>query len=223
MNKETIKKWRLIIPGIIIYFFILLGRTNSKEELFTFYKIFETFDWNYFLYLIPVLLLGTMYYLLGIRWYVWQFFVTQIQENIKDRLLNISKSKLLASQWFRIKKDRTLMNIFYSFVDNDESLKEKSKSVMFNGLIWSSFIDLSILSCLAALLYLIFSILPSKSHYIILADLLFCLCFLSIICTSLLTRRHKMLSNEQLDIIAQSKKNEVESKIKEAIDNLMIC
>jgi len=115
------------------------------------------------------------------------------------------------------------MNIFYSFVDNDESLKQKSKVVMFNGLIWSSFIDLCILSCLAALSYSILSIFTSKSHYIILADLLFCFCFLSLICTSLLTRKHKTLSNEQLDIIAQTKKNEVELKIKEAIDNLMIC
>lgn len=223
MNKETLKLWRIIIPGIIIYFLILLGLTNSKEELFAFHKIFTTLEWNDAIYLVPVFIFGTMYYLLGVRWYVWKLFNTQIQENIKDKILNISKSTLLSSQWFNLKKDRILMNIFYSFVDNDESLKQKSKVVMFNGLIWSSFIDLSILSCLAALLYSILSIFTSKSHYIILADLLFCLSFLSLICTSLLTRKHKTLSDEQLDIIAQTKKNEVEQKIKEAIDNLMIC
>lgn len=223
MNKETLKMWRLIVPGIFIFILILFGLTNSKEELFTFYKIFKTLEWNDSIYLIPVFLFGTMYYTLDVRWHVWQLFNTQIQENIKDKILNISKLTLLSSQWFNLKKDKALMNIFYSFVDNDESLKQKSKVVMFNGLIWSSFIDLSILSCLAALSYSILSIFTSKSHYIILADLLFCLSFLSLICTSLLTRRHKTLSNEQLDIIAQTKKNEVEQKIKEAIDNLMIC
>jgi hypothetical protein len=223
MNKETLKMWRLIIPGIIIFFLILFGLTNSKEELFAFYKIFKTLEWNDSIYLVPVFIFGTMYYTLGIRWYVWQLFNTQIQENIKDKILNISKLKLLSSQWFNLKKDRVLMNIFYSFVDNDESLKQKSKVVMFNGLMWSSFIDLSILSCLGALSYSILSIFTSKSHYIILADLLFCFCFFSLICTSLLTRKHKTLSNEQLDIIAQTKKNEVELKIKEAINNLMIC
>lgn len=220
MNKETIKKWRLIIPGIIIYFFILLGRTNSKEELFTFYKIFETFDWNYFLYLIPVLLLGTMYYLLGIRWYVWQFFVTQIQENIKDRLLNISKSKLLASQWFRIKKDRTLMNIFYSFVDNDESLKEKAKSVRMNGLVWSSFIDLSVLSCLSALVHSGIYIYTSKLHHVYLAWIMFCISFISLLFVCLLTYRHINKSNEQLEIITQRKKDEIDPEIQKVVDNL---
>jgi len=223
MNKETLKKWRLIIPGIIIFFLILFGFTNSKEELFTFYKIFKTLEWNDSIYLILVFFFGVIYYTLNVRWLVWQPFNAQIQENIKDKILNISNLKISSSQWFDLKKGRALMNIFYSFVDNDESLKQKSKVVMFNGLIWSSFIDLSILSCLAALSYSILSFFISKSHYIILADLLFCLSFLSLICTSLLTRRHKTLSNEQLDIIVQTKKNEVEQKIKEAIHNLMIC
>ena len=220
MNKETLKKWRLFIPGIIIFFLILLGLTNSKEELFAIHKIFKTLEWNDSIYLGLVFIFGVIYYTLDIRWLVWHPFNAQIQENIKDKILNISKLKLLSSQWFNLKKDRVLMNIFYSFVDNDASLKEKSKVVMFNGLIWSSFIDLSILSCLAGLSYSILSIFTSKSHYVILAVILFCLCFLSLICTFLLTRRQKILSNEQLEIIAQTKKNEIELKIQEAIDNL---
>ena len=223
MNKETLKKWRIFIPGIIIFFLILLGLTNSKEELFAIHKIFKTLEWSDSIYLGLVFIFGAIYYALNVRWIVWKHFNFQVQENIKNKILNASNLKLTSSQWFGLKRDRTLMIIFYSFVDNDESLKEKAKSVRLNGLLWSSFIDLSVLSCLSALFFSMLSIFTSKSHYIILADLLFCLSFLSLICTSLLTRRHKTLSNEQLDIIAQTKKNEVEQKIKEAIDNLMIC
>ena len=219
MNKETLKRWRLFIPGVIIFFLFLLGLTNSKEELFAIYKTINFLEWNDFFYIVPVIFFGVIYYALNVRWIVWKPFNAQVQENIKDKILNITNLKLPSSQWFDLKKDRALMNIFYSFVDNDASLKEKSKAVMFNGLIWSSFIDLSILSCLAAFSYSILSIFTSKLHYVILAVILFCLCFLSLACTCLLTHRQKILSNEQLDIITQTKKNEINQKIQEAIDN----
>jgi hypothetical protein len=220
MNKETLKKWRIFIPGIITVLLIRFGLTNSKEEFFTIFKISKTLELNNFFYILPVLFFGIIYYALNVRWIVWKPFNFQVQENIKNKILNTSNLKLLSSQWFGLKKDRALMNIFYSFVDNNESLKEKSKVVIFNGLIWSSFIDLSVLSCLSALSFSIISIFTSKSHHIYLSWIFFNICFVSLVFTSLLTFRHIKLSNEQLEIITQTKTDEIDPKIQKAIVNL---
>ena len=220
MNKETLKKWRLVIPGIFTIFFIRVGLTNSKEEFFTIYKMSKTLEWNNIFYVVPVLIFGVIYYALNVRWIVWKPFNAQVQENIKNKILNASSLKLTSSQWFKMKKDRTLMIIFYSFVDSDESLKEKAKSVRLNGLIWSSFIDLSVLSCLSALSFSMLSIFTSKSHHVYLAWIMFCISFISLLFICLLTYRHINKSNEQLEIITQRKKDEIDPEIQKAVDNL---
>jgi len=84
MNKETLKKWRLFIPGIIIFFLILPGLTNSREELFTIHKIFKTLEWNDSIYLGLVFIFGAIYYALNVRWFIWKPFNAQVQENIKN-------------------------------------------------------------------------------------------------------------------------------------------
>ena len=220
MNKETLKKWRIFIPGIIIFFLILFGLTNSKEELFAIHKIFKTLEWNDSIYLGLVFIFGAIYYTLNVRWIVWKPFNFQVQENIKNKILNASNLKLTSFNWFKIKKDRALMNIFYSFVDSNESLKEKAKSVRLNGLMWSSFIDLSVLSCLSALVHSGIFIFTSKLHHVYLAWIMFCISFISLLFVCLLTYRHINKSNEQLEIITQRKKDEIDPEIQKAIDNL---
>lgn len=211
------------MPGIIIIVLFFFGLTNSKEELFAIHKIFKTLEWNDIFERAPVIFFGVIYYALNVRWVVWKPFNFQVQENIKNKILNASNLTLTSFQWFKIKKDRALMNIFYSFVDNDESLKEKAKSVRMNGLAWSSFIDLSVLSCLSALVHSGIYIFTSKLHHVYLAWIMFCISFISLLFVCLLTYRHINKSNEQLEIITQRKKDEIDPEIQKAIDNLMIC
>jgi len=220
MSKETLKKWRLLIPGIVIILFILPGLTNSKDELFAIDKMITALKWTDSFYLVLVIVLGAIYYSLNIRWFVWKPFNYQVQENIKDKLLNASNVLITAHDWYKLKSNRAILNIFYDFVDNNESLKEKSKGVRFNGLIWSSFIDLTILSVLAGFVYSILLIFTTKEHYVYLALLLFCLSYISLAFSWLLTYKHKSMSNEQLEVIIQTKQNEINTKIKEAIDSL---
>ena len=220
MNKETLKTWRIFIPGIITILLIIFGLTNSKEEILTFYKIFKPLERNDIFVIAPVLFFGVIYYALNVRWVIWKPFIFQVQENIKNKILNASTLKLTSSDWYKIKKDRALMIIFYSFVDNDESLKEKAKSVRLNGLAWSSFIDLSVLSCLSALLHSGIYVFTSKLYHIYLAWILFLSYFISLVFVFLLTRKHIKLSNEQLEVIIQRKKEKINSEIQKAVDNL---
>lgn len=220
MDKETLKKWRLVIPGIIIIIFIIPGLTNSKEELLQIDKIIMNLKWTDAFYLGLVVIIGVIYYTLNIRWFVWKPFNTQVQENIKDNLLSASDLALTASKWYEIKQSRILMTIFYHYVDNDESLKEKSKGVRFNGLIWSSFIDLTILSCLTAIVYSILSLFTTMAHFVYIATFLFFLGLIALAFTWLLTYRHIKLSNEQIHVIIQTKGSELSQKITEAITNL---
>jgi hypothetical protein len=220
MSKETLKKWRLLIPGIIIILFIIPGLTNSKEELFAIDKIVKALKWTDSFYLALVIILGAIYYSLNLRWVVWKPFNSQVQENIKDKILNASSLKISAENWYKIKRGRAIITIFYDFVDNNESLKDKSKGVRFNGLIWSSFIDLTILSLVAGFVYSVLLVFTSKEHYVYLALLLFCLCFVSLAFSWLLTYKHKSMSNEQIEVILQTKRNEIDTKIQEAIDSI---
>lgn len=201
-------------------FLILFSLTNSKEELFAIHKIFKTLEWNDSIYLGLVFIFGVIYYALNVRWIVWKPFNFQVQENIKNKILNASKLELTSSKWFNLKRGRALMNIFYSFVDSDESLKEKAKSVRLNGLAWSSFIDLSVLSCLSALLNSGIYIFTSKLHHVYLAWIMFCISFISLLFVCLLTYRHIDKSNEQLEIIIQRKKDEIDPEIQKAVNNL---
>lgn len=220
MSKETLKKWRLLIPGIIIILLILPGLTDSKEELFEIDKMIKAFKWTDTFYLAVVILLGVIYYSINLRWFVWKPFNTKVQENIKDTILNASNLSLKASDWYKLKSSRAVITVFYDFVDNNESLTDKSKGVRFNGLIWSSFIDLTILSGLAGFIYSILLIFTSKEHYVYLALMLFCLSYISLAFTWLLTYKHKNMSNEQLEVILQTKQNEIDIKIQEAVDSL---
>jgi hypothetical protein len=220
MDKETLKRWRLVIPGIIILLFIIPGLTNSKEELLEIDKIIINLKWTDAIYLALVIVMGVVYYALNIRWLVWKPFNTQVQNNIKDKLLNVSQLSLTASDWYKIKYSRTLMTIFYYFVDNDESLKDKSKGVRFNGLIWSSFIDLTVLSGFTGFVYSFLSIFTTKTHFIYISSFMFLMCLVALGFSWLMTYRHIKLSNEQIEVIIQTKKAEIDEKLKEAIQNL---
>ena len=90
MNKETLKTWRIFIPGIITILLIIFGLTNSKEEILTFYKIFKPLERNDIFVIAPVLFFGVIYYALNVRWVIWKPFIFQVQENIKNKILNAS-------------------------------------------------------------------------------------------------------------------------------------
>lgn len=220
MEKETLKIWRLLIPGIIILIFFIPWLTNSKEELFKIDSVFKSFKWTDTFYLGVIILLEAIYYAVNARNLVWKPYHTKIQENIKDTLLTSCTIELTTKQWYGIKKGRALMNIFYSFVDNNPSLQEKAKGVRFNGLLWSTAIDLTTISCFGGVVYWILSLFTTKSHLIYVSSFLFIAAIIALAFTKLLTYKHMDLSNQQLEMILQTNGPDIDKKVQDAIKNL---
>ncbi len=217
MEKETLKKWRLLIPGIIIMLVIIPGLTRNIKELKNIDSIFSNFKWSDLFYLGLVVVLGAIYYLLNIRWLLWKHYNKKVQENIKDNIINECGLKMSGNIWIQLYNNESIMNLFYEFIDNDESLKEKAKDVRFNGLIWSSSFDLAIISFCGSIVYSVLSWMLSKSHYLYISVILIWAFLISIMFSSILTKRHIKISNEQLSIIKVKYKNDIDKNIEEII------
>lgn len=222
MSKEMLKRLRLIIPGIIIMLYILLGLTKTKDELMNISQLFESFKWSDLLYIALFFILGALYYALNARWFVWKHYNKIVQDNIKDTILNECTLNLSAKQWYNLKKENALMIIFYNFIDNDKSLTDQANDVRFNGLIWSTFFDITILSASAGFIYSFLFLVTTRSHYIYISVASFWLFFFALAFSSILTYRHLAKSNQQLEVIKQKYKGDINIKINEAIDNLKL-
>ena len=219
MEKNTLKRWRLIIPGVTIILLTFPLSTDNIDQLKDIGSMIKSLAWDDLWYTAVIVVVGAIYYSLNIRWLVWKHFNSKVQNNIKERIFNLCSLQYTPKIWYKLKESRALMTIFYHFVDNDESLKDKAGDVRFNGLIWSSCFDFCILSGVGGIAYYIISLVTSKNHLIYFSSILFIGFFVFLGLSSLLTYKHLSLSNAQLDVIAQKYKHEVDTKIQEALKN----
>jgi hypothetical protein len=222
MSKETLKRLRLIIPGIIIMLYIVPGMTKTTDELLGIGHLFSNLKWSDTSYLGVTFVLGALYYALNVRWLVWKHYNKIVQENIKDTILNECTLTLSSKQWNLLKKGNAIMVIFYDFVDNNESLKDKANDVRFNGLIWTTCFDMSILSAIAGFVYSILFLTTTRSNLVYISVAAFWVFFISLAFSSILTYKHLAKSTEQLDVIKQKYKPAIDEKIKETMTNLEI-
>jgi hypothetical protein len=150
MNKEMLKTLRLLIPGLMIAVGcvapLFFGTLHFAETIRTNEKLL--------LWLVPPAI-GTLYYVLNLRRYFMEVPLERIHNRIKDALLApFTNHSVIGPASTQLRKGRTILNIFYQFVDNDKSLTEKAKSVYLNGLVLSSFADLRAITLLLLPVYL---------------------------------------------------------------------
>ena len=216
MGMTALKIWRLIIPGIFILLLLLSVIQESFSELTITFTNFQLKDT---IYTILVIAFGGLYYILHIRNLLWNPYLNRVQNNIKDTLLNPYKQQLNKQQENYLRDGRKLMHIFYHFIDNDNSLLEKAKRVRFNGLIWTSTIDLTIIAACGSLLFWVKFIIETNSYNLWMALMLLILALVSFGLIQLTTKHHLSLSNEQLEIICQSYRPKLEKEVYELLQN----
>jgi len=216
MGLTALKKWRLIVPGILIIILVLFIIQKSFSD---FAETFISVQWNDIVYTILAIAIGVFYSILNIRKLLWNPYLNRVQINIKNTLLSAYKQPLSKQQQAYLVDGRKLMIIFYNFIDNDNSLKEKAKRVRFNGLKWTSMIDLVIISFCGSLIFWVKLIIETNFYYLAMALILITLALVSFGLIQLTTRDHLSLSNEQLEIICQSYKTQLEDKINELLQN----
>ena len=164
------------------------------------------------------LLAGAIYYqvnLQGLVIYPSRHFVNA---NILNKLISIYGKDLTAQQEAHLKSDQRYMHIFYRLVDSDESLKKKSYNVYFNGVFWTSSIDLFIVCIVFGFLYgCVFWQVTDASLF---RDVVLTLATLSIILHVLCVRKHIALSNNQLSFIETFKSQEVITNFNEILQQV---
>jgi len=215
MSQDTLKTFRLLIPGIIAvligyyYLTILTG------------KDFNQLDFKDFSYpLLAAVCIGTFFYLSDIRFLITNYSHKKIDLNIKNHIIKLYTKPISdKDKQFLFQKNR-LKDIFYNIVDNDESLKNKAKNVYFNGLIWTSTADLMIISLFSAIIFLIsaFIFKSSKNELIEGCFLLIIISLISIALHYLSVLKHINLSNEQIGYIETHKLTQVDSLVSKVLE-----
>jgi hypothetical protein len=212
LDINTLKRFRLLIPGFFILLLIILNISPSFDQLKEFINNIQIKD---IAYSIICFIIGILYYSCDIRKLLWKKYNSRIVENIKDKLLEPIKEFSTANRIQCLKTGRKLMNIFYYFIDRDPSLKEKAKIVRLNGLFWTSAMDGTIIGLAGSLVFWIRFAIERTRYDLNVAVILLAFSCLCMILTKLLTRKHIGLSNEQLDVIYQLYKNELIVKLNE--------
>ena len=132
--------------------------------------------------------------------------IRRINGNIHHQLLAAcSEDSLVASANETLRSGRTLMHIFYKFVDRDPTLQEKAKRVRFNGLLLTTVEDVSTTFLAGTVAYLVaFSVTDAFHHAVIAGFLLFVGLLAHFVLLPRLIETHLDLSNEQLEFIVQN-------------------
>lgn len=225
MSQETLKRFRLIVPGVIIlialYLLDLPFYDSIARKLGMGVPAWSELSEDTVLYLllvIVVVVLGGLYYAFDVRGPFLRDSLRRIRNNIRDQLLApFEDDDTIAPAAARLRKGRTLLHIFYHFVDNDESLKQKAKRVYFNGLIWSTTADVMAVSTVSALLSLLLYIASGRTHYLGLTAVFWAIYVLSAqVILPRVTKRHIELGDNQLEFILVHYRDELRTRLEKA-------
>lgn len=211
MELKTLNYLKVLIPGIII----LAGFIPVKNQLVVQNDILITGN-NYVIGIIA-LFLGAIYYQINLRWIILFYSLNHINYNIFHKILKICspiEEKQIKKYWkTKDSRKKILNNIFYQYIDKDETLKQKTLNFYFNEIFWTSSADIIIISLIYFFLYYnniwIFSNVYGIANYFLVFT---GLAFILHIVSSLI---HFSLSNEQLNYICTDYKEEITPKIED--------
>jgi hypothetical protein len=201
MEQTTLKYLRVLIPGIACY----LGAFPFVKYYFGDAYHIESLDFAYVT--VFSLLAGAVYYQINLQCLAMYPSHLLINKNILKRLIAIYGKRITPSQKTYLTSNQRYLHVFYRLIDSDESLKKKSYNVYFNGIFWTSSIDLFIVCMIFWLLYRF--VFPQVTDASLFSDVFLTLAVLSIILHVLSVRKHISLSNDQLSYIESFKREEV--------------
>jgi hypothetical protein len=202
MSQETLKWLRLFVPGVLLFLvlpplFLETWDVSALAERFASLDLLRDS--------VVVIVLGALYAVLNLRKPALRSSLLRINDNIKDSMLrSCSGHTDILRAATKLRSGRTLMHVFYKFIDRDPTLQEKAKRVRFNGLIWTSVADIATIGLLGAVTYLIAFGIDDRSHYLgmsLACAMAFLVSYFLLL--PLVVRHHIDLSNEQLEFIDQ--------------------
>lgn len=166
MSIERLSQMRIFVPGImLIGVVVLLGLPwiiSWYEDSLILSIVFS----GTALAIVPWLL-GAVYSIFGVRRRFMRESLERVNANIRDSLLApYLHQGPIASAEHRLRRDNRLLDIFYDFIDNNESLKARSTGVYLNGLLWSSVIDLMVMAGLLTVMSVILLLILAVAGFL---------------------------------------------------------
>lgn len=207
MTKERLKLFRLLIPGILI-FIVLYPFMQGGLALDGLLKI----DTAHAAYVLLVLVLGGIYRTLGIRGLLFKDKLDDVHENLKKGLIAPFLGELDTPCLQKIPAEEFL-KVFYYFVDKDSSLQAKTQDVYENGLLWSSYADLGVISAIGFIFYTIAYAVSGIEDYFFFTVMLISIHVISWPLIKKSVGKHKKLSDEQLKFITFHYQSELKEKL----------
>lgn len=219
MSIKTLRFLRLVIPGFMILGIILTIQNRDLLELSKELQGIDLSKKSFMFYIIPIIL-GAIYYAIGLRNIFFKKPIQTVQKNIRDRLISkFDNDPDIASYSNKLKENSNIIEIFYGFVDTNPSLKEKSNNVRFNGVFLSSFADACVISIFAFLLYSALCIFTFSFYYLILliiSVIIFIFSYFLLLPNT--TKKHLYYSNSQIDFITTNLHNELRQSLERLIE-----
>ena len=218
MSKETLKRWRMLIPGI------LLMAWTAPLLLCEFGLSIGLLDPKNILVVVTVVVLGGLYDLFNLRRFAMSKPIDRIHKNIRERLTSPYRN-VPGFDGVVALKDADFLRIFYSIVDNDKSLSDQSNDVRLNGLYLSTACDLLVVSAIAFVAYclvggyLFWGLGRISQCAVTAAVAAVALWLLSFWFVKRATKEHLKLGDEQLACITQRK--ELEHSLQEKLLHLV--
>jgi hypothetical protein len=206
---QDIQKWlRFVTPGLIILIFAgLLGWITGLSPFYWPNK------WSDAASSLTVLIPAGIYYLTPLRDKANRKFFTSVTENLRSNLVRISglQDDPATYTW------KAVRGVFWPLIDKDRSLTIKASQAYFNGYIWTTLADVRALALVfAAMSALLWTFAVDSA---LLAAVLFVLIAgLSYPASVVVTRKHREIGTEQLEIIEHLYAAELKSKLEAVRD-----
>jgi hypothetical protein len=202
MPLSILKFIRFVVPPILIILYVkLLGFITGWWST-------TLPDFEKSIYLPTVVIPAALYYITPLRRWINTPHHNRVVENLRKGLVGIAAYPDNQEKYTWQK----LRPLFFSLIDQDESLKQKATLAYANGAIWTSFADATALAILFAafsgLLYLfkVDDAFVACMVFVIVAVISF---FGSLACTS----RQIGIGAEQLEVIDLKYKSDVEKRL----------
>jgi len=144
-----------------------------------------------------VIIPAAIYYLTPLRDWANRKFFQDISENIRSKIVQIStlQDEPTVYTW------KAIRGIFFHFIDIDKSLTVKASLAYFNGFIWTTLADIRALAFTFTVIAVALWILLGVAKALIAAVLFLAGAVLSYWGSVVVSRRHKEIGDEQIEII----------------------
>lgn len=205
MSIETLKKLRFLVPGIMIFsFWAMLGSFTGD------WKVQTSFEPEAFGKTSTAFVLGLLYYVLPLRDWANRRNYDAVNSNIAQALIKIGSGDASPkrSSWQQIKP------LFYKLVNADESLTNQSKRAMFNGLLWTSTADARAISIIFTIVSFVYYFVFDSQRALIGAFVFAVVAAVTWPISWALTKIHKGIGDEQIEIIRSFYSSEVKEFFK---------